>query len=175
MTTVPSASAAYHIATECGYPCRSLLVRMMVWDPSRKRRRSSGERAIVLRRCMQAHLVCPTAAGQPSRSASFSLDATTRPALSTRWARGHSTEAIMMRFLGLASFLVCSLAPVAAGAKTPFGGDDTGFIPPDTATFKCESKVGANVAKLLGCEGKCHAKRAKGSLADDTAEDGCEG
>lgn len=58
---------------------------------------------------------------------------------------------------------------------TPFGGDDTGFIPPDAATLKCESKVGTNVGKLLACQAKCHAKRAKGSFADDTAEESCEG
>ncbi len=63
---------------------------------------------------------------------------------------------------------------IYCGGSTAFGGDDTGNVPPDAATYKCESKVGSHVGKLLACEGKCHEKRAKGSLADDTAEDGCE-
>src|SRR5947207_3267238 len=43
-----------------------MLVRMMVWDSSRKRRCSSGVRAIVFRRCMSRPLVRP--AGGPPRA-----------------------------------------------------------------------------------------------------------
>src|SRR5438477_7070326 len=42
-----------------------MLVRMMVWDSSRKRRCSSGVRAIVFRRCMSRPLVRPAGSGQP--------------------------------------------------------------------------------------------------------------
>src|SRR5216110_4125483 len=42
-----------------------MLVRMMVWDSSRRRRCSSGVRAIVFRRCMSRPLVRPTGSGQP--------------------------------------------------------------------------------------------------------------
>src|SRR5438046_3546981 len=42
-----------------------MLVRMMVWDSSRKRRCSSGVRAIVFRRCMSRPLVRPADSGQP--------------------------------------------------------------------------------------------------------------
>jgi hypothetical protein len=81
----------------------------------------------------------------------------------------------MMRFLALGAFLLCSLVPGAARALTPFGGDDTGFIPPDTDNFKYEAKIGKNLAKFQKCVIKCHASRAKGKFADDVTEDGCEG
>jgi hypothetical protein len=35
---------------------------------------------------------------------------------------------------------------IYCAGTTPFGGDDTGFIPPDSGTFKCESKVGSTSA-----------------------------
>ena len=59
-------------------------------------------------------------------------------------------------------------------AATPFGGDDTGFIPPNKDIAKCEDSVGKNLGKAANCILGCHKKRAKGSLADDTAEDSCE-
>jgi hypothetical protein len=64
-----------------------------------------------------------------------------------------------------------------AWAATPFGGDDTGFVPPDSPKgpiAKCEAKVSKAVVKLVQCIGKCHDSRASGKLADDTAEDACE-
>ena len=81
----------------------------------------------------------------------------------------------MTRYLALAGLLLWSLAPVAARAQGPFGGDDTGFIPPDNATLKVEAKVGKNLAKFQKCVLKCHAGRAAGKFGDDTTEDGCEG
>jgi hypothetical protein len=58
---------------------------------------------------------------------------------------------------------------------TPFGGDDTGFIPvPKSPTAACEASVAKAVSKAVGCVIKCHASRASGKLADDTAEDACE-
>jgi hypothetical protein len=58
---------------------------------------------------------------------------------------------------------------------TPFGGDDTGFIPvAKSATAKCEASVAKAVSKAVACVIKCHASRASGKLADDTAEDACE-
>jgi hypothetical protein len=59
-------------------------------------------------------------------------------------------------------------------AATPFGGDDTGFIPPDKTTAICENAVGKIVGKYVACVLKCHAARANQKLADDTAEDVCE-
>jgi len=58
---------------------------------------------------------------------------------------------------------------------TPFGGDDTGDVPvAKSAVAKCEDTVNKLVGKAAGCIIKCHAARASGKLADDTAEDACE-
>ena len=63
-------------------------------------------------------------------------------------------------------------------AGTPFGGDDMGTIPcdaPKGPVTKCESGVAKAAGKLVGAILKCHASRASGKLADDSAEDTCEG
>ena len=58
---------------------------------------------------------------------------------------------------------------------TPFGGDDTGDVPPaKSASAKCEAGAAKAEGKLIACIDKCHASRARGKLADDTAEDSCE-
>lgn len=58
---------------------------------------------------------------------------------------------------------------------TPFGGDDTGDLPPPkSAIAKCEDTVNKLVGKAVACVIKCHASRASGKLTDDTAEDACE-
>ena len=50
-----------------------------------------------------------------------------------------------------------------ARAQTPFGGDDTGFIPPaKSTTAKCEAGAGKAADKLIACILKCHASRASG-------------
>ncbi len=64
-------------------------------------------------------------------------------------------------------------AAYCAGS-TPFGGDDTGNVPPDKATGKCEDGVAKGAGKLAAAIIGCHIKRADGKLADDTAEDACE-
>jgi hypothetical protein len=61
----------------------------------------------------------------------------------------------------------------AARAQTPWGGDDTGFIPPPAAA-KCEAGAAKAWGKLIACISKCHTSRAIGKLADDTSEDSCE-
>jgi hypothetical protein len=64
---------------------------------------------------------------------------------------------------------------VARAQGTPFGGDDTGDIPPpNSASAKCESGVAKAADTLIACILKCHARRASGKLADDTAENSCE-
>ncbi len=50
-----------------------------------------------------------------------------------------------------------------AGA-VPLGGDDTGFVPPDADTARCESGVANALKKLAACLAKCDAKQA-GALA----------
>ena len=61
----------------------------------------------------------------------------------------------------------------SAPAQTPFGGDDTGFIPP-AADAKCEAGAAKAADKLIACILMCHASRVSGKLADDTAENACE-
>ena len=67
-----------------------------------------------------------------------------------------------------------AFAAGSARAATPFGGDDQGFVPPDTDNFKYESKVGKNVTKYVKCHLKCHEKRAKLLYPDATTEENCE-
>ena len=63
----------------------------------------------------------------------------------------------------------------AARAGTPFGGDDTGFVPPDTGTLKCESSVKKNAAKLTLAVSLCHIKAADAGVKGKTFdEEGCE-
>ena len=71
---------------------------------------------------------------------------------------------------GSGAMLVVGLAI----AQTPFGGDDGGFITSNKGFAKCENSVAKSLGKAAACILGCHKKRAKGSLADDTAEDNCE-
>ena len=81
----------------------------------------------------------------------------------------------MFRTGSVLAALVVGLWVASARAQTPFGGDDTGFIPPaKSPTAKCEAGAAKAADKLRGCIFKCHANRASGKLADDTAEDSCE-
>ena len=82
------------------------------------------------------------------------------------------------RIVALSSGVALAASIAVAIAGTPFGGDDTGTIPSDAPKgpiTKCENGVGNAVGKLLGSLGKCTASRASGKLADDSAEDACEG
>ena len=74
--------------------------------------------------------------------------------------------------LGCAGIGIFGVGLVLAGV--PFGGDDTGFIPPDKTVGKCEGKVGKAVAKLVGAIVKCHALRVTGKLPGDVEEEACE-
>src|SRR5256885_21828 len=80
----------------------------------------------------------------------------------------------MVKRIGLVGGLVGMLVTGWAFAGTPFGGDDSGFIPPTKDIAKCEDSVGKSLGKAAACILGCHKKRAKGSLADETAEDECE-
>src|SRR5262249_47314719 len=60
---------------------------------------------------------------------------------------------------------------------TPFGGDDPGFLPPDSpkgAITKCENGVTKATTKLAATVLRCHMSRATGKIADDTGEESCE-
>ena len=81
----------------------------------------------------------------------------------------------MFRTVSVVGALLVGLCLPSARAQTPFGGDDTGIVPPaKSPTAKCELGAGKAADKLIACIGKCHASRASGKLADDTAEDSCE-
>ena len=80
----------------------------------------------------------------------------------------------MVRKLAMVAGLAAVFAAGSARAATPFGGDDTGFIPPSKDALKCESSVSKDVSGFIKTVAKCHDSRAKGKLADDTAEDACE-
>ena len=81
----------------------------------------------------------------------------------------------MLRTISVVAVLSVGLLVASARAQTPFGGDDTGFVPPPkSATAKCEAGAAKAENKLISCIFKCHANRASGKLADDTAEDSCE-
>jgi len=61
------------------------------------------------------------------------------------------------------------------GQNPPFGGDDTGFLPPaGSALLKCENGVAKASGKLTAALVKCHIARANGKTTDDASEDMCE-
>jgi hypothetical protein len=80
----------------------------------------------------------------------------------------------MLRTLGVV-FGVTLAVGAAALAGTPLGdGDDTGFVPPDKTTLKCEVGVSKAAAKYGAALIACHNKAATAGLktqasADDTA------
>ena len=82
-------------------------------------------------------------------------------------------EGSMFRTVSVVAALVVGLCVASAPAQTPFGGDDTGFIPP-AADAKCEAGAAKAADKLIACILMCHASRVSGKLADDTAENACE-
>ena len=80
----------------------------------------------------------------------------------------------MVKRLALIGGLAVMLVVRLAIAQTPFGGDDGGFVTSNKGFAKCENSVAKSLGKAAACILGCHKKRAKGSLADDTAEDNCE-
>jgi hypothetical protein len=81
----------------------------------------------------------------------------------------------MFRTVFVVAALSVGLWGASARAATPWGGDDTGFIPPaKSPAAKCELRAAKAESKLVSCILKCHASRASGKLADETAEESCE-
>jgi hypothetical protein len=82
----------------------------------------------------------------------------------------------MMCRIVLALVLAVSLSVGVSHATPggPLGGDESGCYPLDKDTKKCQDAVAKAAAKALGCIMTCHAKRASGKFADDTAEEACE-
>lgn len=71
----------------------------------------------------------------------------------------------------LTTIFALMLATGIAIAGTPFGGDDTGFVPPDKAAYKCASKVQAALAKLQLSITMCHQRMANEGLRGDAGDD----
>jgi hypothetical protein len=59
--------------------------------------------------------------------------------------------------------------PYCAGTVA-FGGDDTGFVPPDTSVASCERSVARALRRYASCLVKCDRKQAS-ALADGTRFD----
>ena len=74
------------------------------------------------------------------------------------------------------AFLEDNNGLIYCAGSSSFGGDDTGFVPPDKNTAKCEDAVAKNVAKLADCIlKKCHTKQADAALAGKSFdEEACE-
>jgi hypothetical protein len=65
----------------------------------------------------------------------------------------------------------------AAHAGTPFGGDDTGFVPPDKVTLICAQKALLLGSKTAYSIAKCHIDLAAKALKGEgigNSEDACE-
>ena len=83
-----------------------------------------------------------------------------------------NTQSIRQLWVGI---LDAQSSQVFCDGTTPVApGDDTLKIPSSAVILVCEKKLASIVAKLLKCQAKCHLSRAKGKLADDTAEESCE-
>lgn len=75
----------------------------------------------------------------------------------------------------IAVAVAVGLAGTSARAGTPIGGDDTGFVPADKATLKCESSVLKNAAKLTLAVSICHMKMADAGVKQKSFdEEACE-
>jgi hypothetical protein len=65
---------------------------------------------------------------------------------------------------GLADLLTSTLetenGDLYCDGAVAFGGDDSGFVPPDKDTGKCEDTVTKSASKLAGCTSKCQIKNA---------------
>jgi hypothetical protein len=63
------------------------------------------------------------------------------------------------------------LAPQAAPGGTPFGGDDSGFVPPSAPVKRCEEAMNAVAFRLKVCIAGCHDDAAKAGAAGQPFDD----
>src|SRR5262249_46282209 len=91
----------------------------------------------------------------------------------SRGPRGR--EVPMTRQLTLALFfaLATMVEPVAAGRGDPFGGDDSGCVPPGFNNGECEDGVAKAMAKYAQAVIKCHKRTAHLGFGGD-ADEFCE-
>jgi hypothetical protein len=103
---------------------------------------------------------CEQGAGKPTScraaydDASAALLATGAcPACLDAAAQGQLADAAISFVEQLNGSLYCA-------GSVAFGGDDSGFVPPDRKTAQCENTVAKNAATLLACDGGCRKKKA---------------
>src|SRR2546426_7383126 len=53
---------------------------------------------------------------------------------------------------------------VAAVAGGPFGGDDSGYVPPNRSVAKCEQQVARSLASFDRCALTCNVRAAKAAF-----------
>src|SRR5205814_3428065 len=66
------------------------------------------------------------------------------------------------------SFMDGDSGKIYCAEGLPFGGDDSGNVPPDSPKgpiTKCENRIGKGAAKLAAAILRCHVRRAGGKLA----------
>lgn len=68
------------------------------------------------------------------------------------------------------ALVVVSLA-LPALASSPFGGDDSGFVPPTAAARACSGQVAKSAARLARCLVKCHARAVSAAFGGDAFDD----
>jgi hypothetical protein len=75
---------------------------------------------------------------------------------------------------GLTSFLDTVNGQIYCAGTVPLGGDDSGFVPPDSTLASCEDRLARATAVLLTDIGKCRQKMVKFAFDDDPAAKACE-
>lgn len=81
----------------------------------------------------------------------------------------------MSRILGVAFGVLFMVVPTWAG--TPFGGDDTGFVPPSSAALSCAGKASILASKASVNLVRCHMSLALDAFngqQSGSSEEGCE-
>lgn len=74
--------------------------------------------------------------------------------------------------------LILGVGVAAVLASAPFGGDDTGFVPPSKDARACQGRAAMNAGALFKCLARCHVGAATkafagGSSDDELCEAGC--
>ncbi len=102
-------------------------------------------------------------------NASTTLAATQRcPACLDSAGQAHLADLLTTAIEGNSAQIYCA-------GTTGFGGDDSGLIPPDALTSKCEDKAAMNLANFGSCMTRCQIKQADAALNGKAFdEESCE-
>ena len=75
----------------------------------------------------------------------------------------------------LTTSLDAASGSIYCAGTVSLGGDDSGFVPTDSNTAKCEDQAAKNLAKFGNCITTCHTKQADAALAARSFdEEACE-